>query len=72
MQIETLQDVEMFIYTLEITSMLWHADDLVSDIPNFRHLDDSQRAQMQEAMNEAKQVCIDNECSIFDFYTLED
>lgn len=71
--IKTLQDVEVFITTLDNTNMLWHADDLVEDIPNFAHLTTVQRARMQDSMDSAIEVCKEHDCDIFDFYPdLED
>jgi hypothetical protein len=64
--IETLQDVKMFITTLITADMLWHADDLVCDIPNFSSL--TKPEKLQEMMNDAINVCAEHNCSIFDFY----
>ena len=66
MTIETLQDVEVFIDTLIASDRLWHADDLVVDIPNFDKL--TNKDKLQEMMNEAKEVCSVNNTCIFDFY----
>ena len=63
---KSLQDVQVFIDTLVATDMLWHADDLVSDIPSFAGLTNA--PALQELMNEALSVCATHKCSIFGFY----
>ena len=66
MQIKTIEDVQLFIDTLVATDMLWHADDLVVDIPTFRHL--TKPEALQEMMNTAIAVCNEHGYSIFHAY----
>jgi hypothetical protein len=70
--IETLQDVEIFIATLEATNMLWHADDRASDCLRHKQLSVDQIGDLQIAMNQCINVCEEAECDVFDFYTLND
>lgn len=62
MKLTTLRDVEIFIATLNVSDMLWHADDLVEDISNFAKLTNIK--ELQEQMNTAKQICEDNKFDI--------
>jgi hypothetical protein len=63
---KNLDDVKMFIDTLVATDMLWHADDLVEQIPNFKRL--SNPKLLQTMMDDALCICADHDVSIFDFY----
>jgi len=71
--IETLQDVEVFISTLTMTNMIWHADDYAADCFTVsRMLTAKNIARMQDNMNAAIEVCKQNDVCIFDFYNHDD
>lgn len=67
--IETLQDVEVVISTLTATNMIWHADDYAADCFTVTKMLTAENiASMQRMMNEAIEVCEQEDVSVFDFY----
>jgi len=69
--IKTLQDVEVFITTLEATNMLWHADDRADDCLRDKQLSEEQLGLLQISMNQCISVCRAEDITVFDFYTLD-